>query len=206
MKRPIPSLLARFSTLACLVCGCASAPPEHPGNVCEIFREKPGWYRAVQQTERRWEVPVHVIMAVTYRESSYVHDARPEREKLLWVIPWKRPSSAYGYAQATDEAWSDYRHATGHRWADRDDFGDAIDFVGWYLDRSHRELGIARNDARLLYLSYHEGPSGYRSGRWKRNAWLKRAADKVATDATRYEAQLASCRSSLKRRRFLILG
>ena len=186
--------------------GCASAPPNEPNNICQIFREKPRLYRDVAESERRWKIPAHVIMAHTRRESSYIHDARPPRTKLLWFIPWKRPSSAYGYAQATNETWFDYKRSTGRSRADRDDFGDAMDFIGWYLDRSHRTLGIARNDARNLYLSYHEGLSGYRSGKWKRNAWLKGAAGKVATDAARYELQLASCRNSLKRKRFFIFG
>lgn len=206
MNRRRGILLTTLGLFFSIVSGCASAPPNDPGNICQIFREKPGWYRDVQKAERRWKIPAHVIMAHTRRESSYIHDARPERTKLLWFIPWKRPSSAYGYAQATNETWFDYKRATGRRGADRDDFGDAMDFIGWYLDRSHRALGIPRNDARNLYLSYHEGLSGYRSGKWKRNAWLKGAAGKVATDAARYESQLAECRRSLKRKRFFIFG
>lgn len=182
--------------------GCASTP-SNPGDVCAIFREKPGWYRGALKAEQRWKVSIPVMMAFTYKESSYVHNARPPRTRLLFVIPWRRPSSAYGFAQATNETWSDYRRATGRRGADRNDFGDAIDFVGWYLDRAHRHLGIARNDARHLYLSYHEGLSGYRSGRWKSNRWLQGAADRVAANAARYGRQLASCRNSLKRKRFL---
>ncbi len=182
--------------------GCASTPA-NPGDVCAIFREKPGWYRGALKAEQRWKVSIPVMMAFTYKESSFVHNARPPRTRLLFVIPWRRPSSAYGFAQATNETWSDYRRATGRRGADRNDFGDAIDFVGWYLDRAHRHLGIARNDARHLYLSYHEGLSGYRSGRWKSNGWLQGAADRVAANAGRYGRQLASCRNSLKRKRFL---
>ena len=182
---------------------CASGPPEQPENLCEIFKEKPGWYRAVQRVERRWDIDASVMMSVTYRESSYVSDARPPRTRVLWVVPWRRPSSAYGYAQATDEAWSDYKRASGNRFGDRDDFNDAIDFVGWYLDNAHRRLGIARNDARHLYLAYHEGLSGYRSGRWRNDPRLRRAADQVARRAERYGTQLARCRDSLKGRRFL---
>lgn len=196
------ALTAGVLAAVLLTGGCASTP-SNPGDVCSIFREKPGWYRAALKAEKRWKVSIPVMMAFTYKESSFVHNARPPRTKLLFVIPWKRPSSAYGFAQATNETWSDYQRATGHRGADRNDFGDAIDFVGWYLDRAHRHLGISRSDARRLYLSYHEGLSGYRSGRWKRNAWLQGAADRVAANAARYERQLGSCRSSLKRKRFL---
>ena len=189
--------------VAVLLSGACASTPSNPSDVCSIFREKPGWYRGALKAEKRWNISVPVMMAFTYKESSFVHNARPPRTKLLFVIPWRRPSSAYGFAQATNETWSDYRRATGRRGADRNDFGDAIDFVGWYLDRAHRHLGIARTDARHLYLSYHEGLSGYRSGKWKRNRWLQGAADKVAANSARYGRQLASCRNSLKRKRFL---
>ena len=203
-RRPPARVLAGLALLAAVVLtgGCASTP-SNPGDVCSIFREKPGWYRGALKAEKRWKVSVPVMMAFTYKESSFVHNARPPRTKLLFVIPWRRPSSAYGFAQATNETWSDYQRATGRRGADRNDFGDAIDFVGWYLDRAHRHLGIPRTDARHLYLSYHEGLSGYRSGKWKRNRWLQGAADKVAANSARYGRQLASCRGSLKRKRFL---
>ena len=115
-----------------------------------------------------------------YKESSYVSNARPPRGRLLWVIPWKRSSTAYGFAQATDDAWSDYLRDTGNRFADRDDFADAVDFVGWYLNRSHRHLNIAADDARRLYLSYYAGLGGYRRGTWRNNDWLKDAAVRVA--------------------------
>ena len=187
--------------LAWLIAGCATAPPDEPEDLCAIFREKPGWYRAVVKAEKRWNIPAHVMMSVTYRESSYVSNAKPARGKLLWVIPWKRPSSAYGYAQATDATWSDYERATGRRFADRDDFDDAIDFIGWYLNRAHRHLGISTNNARHLYLAYHEGLSGYKSGRWKKNKWLLGAADKVANKAWHYQRQLHACRGKLKKKK-----
>ena len=198
--------MARWVGVAVLVgllAGCVSSPPDNPDNVCAIFREKPGWYKSVRRAEKRWDIPSHVIMSVTHKESSYIAKARPERQQLLGFIPWKRPSSAYGYAQATDEAWLDYQRATGHRWADRDDFDDSADFIGWYLDRSARSLRISRNNAKHLYLSYHEGVAGYRSGRWKKNTWLKSAANKVSAKAARYERQLAGCKKSLRRKRFL---
>ena len=202
-NRSYTSALAAVTLAAVgLTGGCASTPT-NPADVCSIFREKPGWYRGALKAEERWRVSIPVMMAFTYKESSFVHNARPPRTKLLFVIPWRRPSSAYGFAQATNETWSDYQRATGRRGADRNDFSDAIDFVGWYLDRAHRHLGISRHDAKRLYLSYHEGLSGYRSGKWRRNAWLQGAADRVAANAARYGRQLASCRSSLKRKRFL---
>ena len=180
-----------------VVKGCASVP-SNPDNLCAIFKERSAWYRDAAGAQRRWQISSPVMMAVMYKESSYVHDARPPRTKLLWVIPWKRESTAYGFAQATNAAWKDYVRATGNRFGDRDKFGDAVDFVGWYLNSAHRQAGIPVTDARGLYLAYYGGIGGYQRGTWKNNAWLKRAADRVAARSDRYAGQLANCK--LKRR------
>ena len=180
-------------SLLAFTAGCASVP-SNPENLCAIFKERKSWHRAAHAAERQWRIPMPVMMAVMYKESSYVHDARPPRTRLLWVIPWRRESSAYGFAQATDAAWQDYTRATGNRRGDRDDFGDAVDFVGWYLNRAHRQAGISTTDARSLYLAYYSGVGGYQRGTWRNNAWLKRAAGSVATRSSRYSRQLASCK------------
>lgn len=195
------SRISRISSAAAVVLaaatlfavGCASGPPSNPDNLCAIFKERPKWQRAARKAERRWGISTPVMMAVMYKESSYQKDAKPPRTKLLRVIPWKRESSAYGFAQATDAAWKDYLAATNNRFADRDDFADAVDFVGWYLDRVHRQAGVAASNARHLYLAYYSGVGGYRRGTWKNNAWLKGAADKVSARSSRYAQQLRGC-------------
>ena len=185
-----------------LLAGCISTPPKSPNHLCSIFQERPSWYRAAQAAEKRWAISPAVMMAVMYQESSYVADARPPRKRLLWVIPWRRPSSAYGYAQATNETWADYKRATSRRFVDRDDFDDAVDFIGWYLARANRELGIHPTDARRLYLAYHDGIGGYRRGTWQRKGWLQSAAGNVSARASRYRGQLDNCRL----RRWRIFG
>ena len=179
---------------AAMLAGCASRPLSNTEDLCKVFKERPSWYRASVAAQRRWRIPTPVMMAVVNKESSFEAKARPPRGRLLGIIPTKRPSSAYGYAQATDEAWSDYLRETGNRFAHRDDFDDAIDFVGWYLNRSHRHLDIALDDARNLYLTYYAGMGGYQRGTWRNNDWLKDAAARVAARASRYEGQLAGCR------------
>lgn len=184
--------------LALFLAGCASGPPENPANACSIFKEKEDWYAAAHQAQRRWGIPIPVQMAIINQESSFVDDARPPRYRFLGFIPLWRPTSAYGYGQATDGTWARYQAATGNGGADRDEFGDVTDFIGWYAQQSHVELGIPKHDAYRQYLAYHEGQGGYRRGTHATKTRLLRAARAVEASAARYRRQLAGCRADLE--------
>ncbi|OUU79756.1 MAG: hypothetical protein CBC38_04615 [Gammaproteobacteria bacterium TMED78] len=178
---------------------CATAPPSSPNNLCGIFDEYPRWYRASVATEEKWGLLPEVGLSFIFRESSFQSDAKPPRYYFLGFIPWGRTSSAYGYAQITDQAWQDYTDDTGSSWFKRrNDFEDAMDFIGWYNDRTNRVLGINKNDAYNLYLVYYEGLGGYRTGNWRTNEDVKRYAREVQERTAYYGEQLSSCRSSLK--------
>ena len=194
MKRWLPLLLAAWLS------GCASAPPQNPANACSIFQEKEGWYASALQAQQRWGAPVSAQLAVINQESGFVEDARPPRYRFLGFIPLWRPSSAYGYGQAKDETWDGYRNQSGKYGAERDEFGDVADFIGWHFQQSQARLGIAKHDAYRQYLAYHEGLAGYRRGTYAGNAWLLRAARRVASIAERYARQLAGCQANLERR------
>ncbi len=183
-----------------LVPGCATTPPENIDDICEIFEEKDDWFDEAEAVEKRWGVPIHVQMAIIRQESSFRDDAQPPRTWLLGIIPWTRPSSAYGYAQAKDGTWDWYMTKTGNGGADRDDFADALDFVGWYVSVSHRALGISKWDAYRQYLAYHEGHGGYRRRTYRNKAWLIRVAKRVDRNAKRYARQLHGCREALESR------
>jgi len=196
-----PRLVAFLTAvLVVMLHACASKPPAKPDDLCAIFKEKGSWYKHANAARKRWGMPIPVGMSFIYKESSYRSDARPERDKLLWVIPWTRPSSAYGYAQATNDAWQDYRKATGRRFVERDDIRDALDFIGWYNDRSHKSLGLDKADAYSLYLAYYVGPTGYKRGVWRNKPAVQGYARRVADRAYRYQAQLGQCEHKLKRK------
>ena len=185
---------------ACLVvlaAGCATAPPDDQGNLCSVFEQYPDWYDYARASESEWGTPVPVQMAFVHRESSYRSHARPPR-KWLWFIPWGRQTSAKGYAQALDGTWEEYEEERGGLFRSRTDMEDALDFIGWYNRKSHRRLGLAYTDAYSLYLAYHEGRGGYRSGKWKKKQGVKAAARKVARTAKRYTSQLAKCQSRFR--------
>ncbi len=176
---------------------CITPQPNHITNICSIFKQYPKWYWATEKVAEKWRVPIAVQMAIVYQESRFQGGVRPPREKLLWIIPWVRPTSAYGYSQALDGTWSRYKRDTGNSGASRSNFADAVDFIGWYSARAHYRLGLSRADAFRLYLAYHEGLGGYQQGTYRRNPNLIRYAKRVALRADIYQTQLNRCRSSL---------
>lgn len=178
--------------------GCsATSPPRHVDDACAIFREKKDWYVEARDARERWGIPISIQLAFIRQESAFDGDARPKRKWYLGFIPGSRPSTAHGYAQALESTWNEYRKATGEGGADRDEFGDAVEFIGWYNARAAKICGIPKNDAYRLYLAYHEGPHGYKKGTHRRKEWLLTTAKKVATRAERYRSQLASCEKDL---------
>ena len=197
-------LLSYLLLFLCLT-GCVKAPPAHVDNICHIFKQYPRWYQDAKDVERRWRVPVSVQMAIIHQESRFNGKARPERTKLLWVIPWKRPSSSYGYTQALQSTWNEYKKSNGGLWSSRTDFGDAVDFIGWYANLAHQRAGIARHDAYALYLAYHEGIRGFQRKTYLKKQWLIHVAQKVKAKSQLYATQLKKCEKSLKRRSWMSL-
>lgn len=184
------------AALALGVLAACSGPPDPPrdqADICSIFAERPGWRGAVDAAARRWEARPELVMAIMWRESSFRGEARPPKAYILGLVPWGRVSSAYGYAQAIDGTWDWYREETGKHGADRDDFEDAADFVGWYLAKTRRMNGIGPHDAYNHYLAYHEGHTGFRRRSYDAKGWLKARAGEVAARAARYRGQLARC-------------
>ncbi|WP_210397275.1 transglycosylase SLT domain-containing protein [Motiliproteus sediminis] len=197
MRLP-PALFAALIAVTLLLSGCATAPPSNISNSCEIFYDKDDWYEATKDSFEKWGVPIHVQLAIVHQESKFQYDARPPKDYLLGFIPWGRKSSAYGYAQVKDETWDWYRQKTGNWGADRDDFADAVDFIGWYGSMSYQMLGISKWDARNQYLAYHEGHGGFKRKTYNQKAWLVQVAKKVDNNAARYRAQLGKCRERLE--------
>lgn len=185
--------------LPLLLGACAATAPRNINDSCAIFREKDDWYDAAMDAYEKWGVPVHVQLAIIHQESRFRSEAKAPKDTLLGFIPWGRKSSAYGYAQVKDSTWNWYMQKTGNTGADRDDFEDVTDFIGWYVDMSHRRLGIAKSDAYSQYLAYHEGHGGYERKSYRKKPWLLRVARKVARRAARYRAQIARCRDELER-------
>ncbi len=190
--------MRRFAFIAALVvlssCSGHDAPPSTVADACRMQQERPHWFAAMDNTQARWGVPVSVQLATISRESSFRYDAQPTKRVGSGIFSRTVPrSSAYGYAQALDGTWEWYIRETGHSSADREDFADSADFIGWYMNLNSRVNGVALDDAYNQYLAYHEGKTGYAKGSWRKKAWLPAVARDVQSWAVRYEQQLRLC-------------
>ncbi|MGB0495941.1 MAG: transglycosylase SLT domain-containing protein [Kangiellaceae bacterium] len=177
---------------------CATYRPSNTNDMCDIFSGEIDWYEAARSAQHKWGTPIYVLMAIMHQESRFISDAQPDRDWFLGFIPLPRSSSAYGYAQAQDPAWNDYMKQTGSWGADRDDFEDAIDFIGWYTDVTQKRLKISKWDTYSQYLAYHEGRGGYSRKTYNKKPWLIKVAKKVGNQASRYNRQLKDCQNDLE--------
>lgn len=192
MSRPFRAVLIVLLLASCG--GGNFSAPRDLDNACSIVRERPQYLKAFRRVERKYGAPVAVQMAMIHQESKFIGNARTPHKYALGIIPMGRQSSAYGYSQALDGTWDEYKSLTGNRRAKRDDIDDATDFMGWYMTRTRDKLGIPMSDARSQYLAYHDGHTGYTRGTYLEKAWLMAVADRVQTRAVAYDVQLASCR------------
>jgi len=181
-----------------MLTACAVSPPKNPDNSCDIFFEKSDWYDDAKDSYEKWGVPIHVQLAIIHQESRFRYDAKTDMEYFLWLIPVGRKSDAYGYAQVKDDTWDWYMKKTDNWGADRDDFSDAVDFIGWYCSYTYKELGISKWDAYNQYLAYHEGHGGFKRKTYLQKKWLIEVARKVKKRASRYHTQLAKCQEELE--------
>jgi hypothetical protein len=169
----------------------------YPKNACLMLKENKDWLRSLHKTNKKWGVPISVQLAIIYHESSFYHKARPiNHSKKSFLQFWKKKylSTAYGFSQALDGTWYDYMKSTKNYGADRDSFKDSTDFIGWYADNASKVLGLKKNDAKYLYLAYHEGLGGYRKGSYKKKKWLMSKSNKVRRSSVEYSKEINKCK------------
>ena len=183
--------------IACILGSCGLVPsgtaPRNLDNACSIVEQRPHYLRAFKTAERHWGVPVNVQMAVIHQESRFKANAKTPMRFFLGIIPRGRQSSAYGYAQALNGTWEEYKKSTGRFLARRSNIRDATDFMGWYMNNTKRRNGVPLSDAKNQYLAYHEGQTGYAKGSYRKKSWLMGVANKVSSRAYKYKTQLRQC-------------
>ena len=184
-----------------LVSACSSIP-KNTADGCSIFSERYLWYKHAKKTEQKWGTPINLQLAIIKMESDFDWLAKPPRQKLFKVIPYKRPSSSFGYSQAIRGTWKQYKEETGNKYATRTRFKDSVDFIGWYTNKTEKMLKIPKNDAFKQYVAYHEGWGNYKN--YKKNQKIILLAKKVENQSNKYKAQLYKCRKSLTTKKYII--
>ena len=184
-----------------LILACSSIP-QNTANSCSIFNEKYLWYKHVKNTEKKWGTPIYLQLAIIKMESGFDWMAKPPRQKLFKVIPFKRPSSSFGYSQAVKGTWEQYKKETGNKLATRARFKDSADFIGWYTDKTESILKISKKDTFRQYIAYHEGWGAYKN--YKNNKSVIILAKKVKNQADKYKSQLKKCQKRLNKNKYII--
>ena len=64
---------------------CATAPPENVEDICSIFEEKRGWYKAAMKSEKRWGTPTHVQMSIIRHELKPIVQCPPGPVLYDWL-------------------------------------------------------------------------------------------------------------------------
>ena len=195
-------LKSKFIILAVLLLTGCSSIPNNTANSCSIFSERYLWYKHTKKVEKKWGTPIYIQLAIIKMESDFDWLAKPARQKIFKVIPYKRPSSSFGYSQAVKGTWEQYKKETGNKLATRVRFKDSVDFIGWYTNKSEKILKISKKDAFKHYLAYHEGWGNFKY--YKKNKKVIRLAKKVQKQSNVYKNQLSKCRNLLNKKKYII--
>ena len=184
-----------------LINGCSSIP-SNTANSCNIFNERYFWYKHTKKVEQKWGTPIYIQLAIIKMESDFDWLAKPPRQKIFKIVPYKRQSSSFGYSQAIKGTWEQYKKETGNKLASRVRFKDSVDFIGWYTNKTESILKISKKNAFKQYLAYHEGWGNFKN--YKKNKKVIVLAKKVEKQSNIYKKQLKKCSSSLNKNKYII--
>jgi len=191
-----------FYLLILLFVTACSSIPKNTQNSCAIFEERYLWYKHAKASYKKWGAPIYVQLAFIKKESDFNWLAKPPRVKLFKIIPFKRPSSSFGYSQAVEKTWQQYKRETGKKLATRARFKDSVDFIGWYVNKTTTLLKIPKNDAYRQYLAYYKGWGDYKNYSKDKKAIIY--ARSVKETASKYRKQLTLCRKNLDKNKYII--
>jgi len=181
-----------------------SSVPKHTSNACKIFGEKYLWYKHSKNSSETYGAPIHIILAFVNKESGFNRWAKPKRTKLFKVIPYKRPTSSFGYSQAVKKTWELYKTETNNPLALRTRFKDSVMFIGWYIHKTNKINKIPLGDSYRQYLNYYLGWGNYSKKVYKTDKKAIIFARSVEKQSNIYKAQLQECKKSLDRKKYII--
>lgn len=201
-KKILKNSLIFFTTLFFLT-SCSSIP-KHPQNACKIFGQNYLWYKSIKKSSETYNVPIHIILAFVNKESGFNRWAKPPRTKIFKIIPYKRPSSSYGYSQAVNKTWELYKSESDNPLALRTRFKDSVMFIGWYINKTNKINKVPRSDSYRQYLNYYLGWGNYAKKVYKTDKKSIIFAKKVEQQSKVYKNQLKECKKSLDKNKYII--
>ena len=181
-----------------------SSVPKYPSNACKIFSEKYLWYKHAKNSSEKYGAPIHIILAFVNKESGFNRWAKPKRTKLFKIVPYKRPSSSFGYSQAVKKTWELYKEETNNPLALRTRFKDSVMFIGWYINKTNKINKIPKNDSYRQYLNYYLGWGDYARKVYKTDKKAILFAMSVEKQSKIYKNQLKKCQKKLNRNKYII--
>jgi len=186
-----------------LIVSCTSVP-KYPQNACKIFGENYLWYKSAKKSSETYGAPIHIILAFVNKESGFNRWAKPKRTKLFKIVPYKRPSSSFGYSQAVKKTWELYKTETNNPLALRTRFKDSVMFIGWYIQKTSKINKVPLNDSYRQYLNYYLGWGNYSKKIYKSDKKAMIYAKKVEKLSKIYKSQLKGCQKILNRNKYII--
>ena len=174
-----------------------SSVPKYPQNACKIFGQNYLWYKSIKKSSETYGAPIHIILAFVNKESGFYRWAKPPRKKIFKVIPYKRPSSSFGYSQAVKKTWELYKSETNNPLALRTRFIDSVMFISWYMQKTNKINKIPLNDPYRQYLNYYLGWGNYANKVYKTDKKAIIYAKKVQELSKIYKNQLSECQKNL---------
>ena len=181
-----------------------SSVPKYPQNACKIFGENYLWYKSAKKSSDTYGAPIHIILAFVNKESGFNRWAKPKRTKLFKIVPYKRPSSSFGYSQAVKKTWEMYKTESNNTLALRTRFKDSVMFIGWYINKTNKINKIPLNDSYRQYLNYYLGWGNYTKKAYKMDKRAILFAKNVKKQSSIYKSQLRECKKSLDRKKYII--
>ena len=193
LKSNLNYLIIFFFLVSC------SSVPKYPQNACKIFGEKYFYLKHTRAASKKWGVPISTILAVINKESGFRRFAKPPRYKIFKIVPYRRPSSSFGFSQAITSSWDLYKKENNKPLALRISYRSASDFVAWYLWKANKINNVSLKNTRDLYLNYYLGFSAYKNKAYRTDKKALIFAKGVEKQAKIYKNQLQECKSILNK-------
>ena len=203
MQKKILNKNTIYFLIFLFVASCSSVP-KNTSNACKIFGQNYLWYKHAKKSSDKYGAPVYIILAFVNKESGFNRWAKPPRKKLFKVIPYKRPSSSFGYSQAVKKTWELYKNETNNPLALRTRFKDSVMFIGWYMKKTNKINKVSLNNSYSQYLNYYLGWGNYAKGVYKTDKNAIIYAKNVEKQSNIYKKQLKECQKSLDRKKYII--